>query len=216
MTRPALTAALLLGLATLAAQAQDAPKKKLYCWDEGGRRVCGDALPSSAVDAARTEFDAKNGLATSRIGRAPTADERAAAEAQAKAEAEAAAAAEAQHRRFMAMVTTFATEDDLRRAFDTRLSLNRDGVKTARMAIDGLRQSLVALLRRAGEAELNKRPVPKKLADDIRTQHAQLLGQQHMLGVLERDAQTIRAQLDEAVARYRELKPQATAPASQG
>lgn len=208
MTRPALTAALLLGFASLAAHAQDAPKKKLYCWDEGGRRICGDALPASAVDAARTEINAASGMATSRIGRALTPEEQAAAAAQAKADADAAAAAEAEHRRFLAMVTTFATEDDLRHAFDTRLSLNRDGVKTARMAIDGLRQSLVALLRRAGEAELARRPVPKKLADDIRAQHVQLLGQQHMLGVLESDAQTIRAQLDEALTRYRQLKPQ--------
>lgn len=213
MTRSALAIALLLA-PSFGAHAQAVVQKKLYCWDEGGRRVCGDALPSSAVDAARTEINAKSGMATSRIARALTADEQAAAAAQAKAESDAAAAAEAEHRRFMAMVTTFQTEDDLRHAFDARLSLNRDGVKTARMAIDGLRESLVSLLRRAGEAELNKRPVPKKLADDIRMQHTQLMGQQHMLGVLQRESQTIRAQLDEAVTRYRELKPQTGATAA--
>ncbi|GAB6196942.1 hypothetical protein [Lysobacter xanthus] len=217
MTRPAALAFVLLGLAG-ALHAQEAPKKKLYCWMDGGRKVCGDALPSSAVDAARTEFNAKSGMATSQLGRALTLEEQAAAAAQARAEAERAAAAEAEHRRIMAMVTSFQTEDDLRRAFEARVSLNRDAIKTAQMGIDGLRQSLVALLQRAGEVELRKSPVPKKLAGDIRTQHGQLLAQQGALAGLQRESQSIRAQLDEAVERYRELKPQPAVPmaATQG
>lgn len=211
MTRTALTAFALLGLATsLHAKppATATAPKKLYCWMEGGRKVCGDALPSSAVDAARTEINARSGMATSSVGRAMTLEEQAAAAAQARAEADAAAASAAEQRRLMAMVETFQTEADLRRAFDARVLLNRDAVKTARMGIDGLRQSLVALLRRAGEAELNRKPVPKKLAGDIRNQHGQLLAQQAALATLEREATTIQSQLQEAVTRYRELKPQ--------
>lgn len=213
MTRPTLLALALLGLAANL-HAQDTTKKKLYCWNEGGRKVCGDALPASAVDSARTEFNARNGLATSRLDRALTPEEQAAAAVQAQAEADRAAAAEAEHRRIMAMVTTFQTEDDLRRAFEARVALNRDATKTARMGIDGLRQSLVALLRRAGENELNRKPVPKKLADDIQSQHGQLAVQQAALATLQREATTLQAQLEEAVARYRALKPQpaGTAP----
>ena len=208
MNRTALIALSLVGF-TAALHAQDATKKKLYCWDDHGRRVCGDALPASAVDAARTEFNAKSGMATAKVGRALTAEEQAAAAAQAKVEADAAAAAEAEHRRLMAMVLTFQTEADLRRAFEARVALNRDAMKTAKMGVDGLRQSLVALLQRAGEAELNKKPVAKKLADDIQTQHGQLLAQQSALATLQRDATTLQSQLEEAVTRYRELKPQA-------
>ena len=43
--------AVVLALAAPLASAQDASKKKLYCWDEGGRKVCGDALPAHAVDS---------------------------------------------------------------------------------------------------------------------------------------------------------------------
>lgn len=207
MNRTALTAFALLGLAT-ALHAADAPTKKLYCWTEHGHKTCGDALPASAVDAARTEINSRSGMATAAVGRAMTAEERAAAAAQAQANADAAAASAAEQRRLMAMVESFPTEDDLRRAFEARVSLNRDAVKTARMGIDGLRESLVALLRRAGEAELNAKPVPKKLAEDIRGQHGQLLAQQAALATLERESATIQSQLQEAVARYRELKPQ--------
>lgn len=206
MNRPALLAFALLGLAT-SLHAQD-EKKKLYCWNEGGRKVCGDALPANAVDSARTEINARSGTATARVDRALTPAEVAAAAAQAKVDADRAAAAEAEQRRIMAMVTTFQTEDDLRRAFEARVVLNRDALKTAQMGIAGLRQSLVALLKRAGENELSSKPVPKKLADDIRAQHGQLNAQQASLVSLQRESVTIRAQLDEAVLRYRELKPQ--------
>jgi len=213
MTRIALTAFALLGFAA-AAHAADTPQKKLYCWNEGGRKVCGDALPASAVDAARTEINSRSGMATAAMGRALTAEERSAAAAQAKSDADAAEASAAEQRRLMAMVETFQTEDDLRRAFGARVSLNRDAMKTARMGIDGLRQSLVALLRRAGEVELNGKPVPKKLAGDIRGQHGQLLAQQAALATLQRESVTIQAQLQEAVTRYRELKPQPAAGAA--
>ena len=33
-------------------------QKKLYCWNENGKKVCGDALPAEASDSARTEISA--------------------------------------------------------------------------------------------------------------------------------------------------------------
>ena len=54
----------LLALAATGAAAQTPANadRKVYCWDEGSRRVCGDALPASAVDAARTEISARSGM----------------------------------------------------------------------------------------------------------------------------------------------------------
>ena len=56
------------------AQQKDKPKK-LYCWDEGGRRVCSDTLPASAVGHQRTELSASTGSAISRVARELTAEE---------------------------------------------------------------------------------------------------------------------------------------------
>ncbi|GAB2505307.1 hypothetical protein [Lysobacter humi (ex Lee et al. 2017)] len=210
MARARVLAAVVLVAALPALHAQGAKDaKKLYCWNEGGRKVCGDALPADAVDAERTEYGT-SGMANARVGRALSPAERAAAEAQAKAEQTAAEQAAAEHRRLMAMVESFATEADLRRAFTNRIDLNRDSVKTAEMGIAGIRQTLVGLLRRAGEAELAKKPVPKKLADDIRSQHAQLVTQQGQLVRLQQESGLIQAQLDEAVMRYREIKTAAS------
>ena len=47
-----LAAAVAVGAASLADAQQKKPDKKLYCWDEGGHKVCGDALPASAAAAA--------------------------------------------------------------------------------------------------------------------------------------------------------------------
>ena len=44
-------AAVLLAPAATAQQAGKDKAKKLYCWNEGGRKVCGDALPATAVDS---------------------------------------------------------------------------------------------------------------------------------------------------------------------
>lgn len=201
-----------------AAQRGDAPAKKLYCWIESGRKICGDALPANAVDAARTEISARSGLPTGRLDRALSPDERAEAAVAAEAEREAAIMAEAQQRRELAMVESYASEAELRRAYEHRLSLSEGTLKASQMAVNGLRQSLLSLLRRAGEAELAGRPVVKPLADNIRRQHAELLRQQRLLAVQQRDAAAIAGEFADTLARYRELKIPATAalPAANG
>src|SRR3546814_20123611 len=71
--------ACILLLATATAAAQDKAAKKIYCWEEDGHKVCGDALPADAVDAARTEISARTGHTVRSLARAPTDEERAAA-----------------------------------------------------------------------------------------------------------------------------------------
>lgn len=209
---PLFATALLAALATQAvAQKSAAPAKKLYCWNENGQKVCGDALPSTAVDSARTEINARSGMATGRVDRALTDEERAAAAARAEIERQIALEVEARRRRELAMVESYASEDDLRRAYEHRLSLSEGTLKAARMAIAGLRQSLLSLLQRAGEAELMGKPVAKPLTENIRTQHAELLRQQRLLVEQEREAGEIESNFADALARYRELKGPAAA-----
>ena len=141
-----LAPALLASLAVLAlpalAQNKPAADKKIYCWDEGGRKVCGDALPADAVDNARTEFN-ESGMATRRLDRAPTDAERVELEARAEQERIAAAAVAARERRELAMVESYASEADLRQAYQHRIGLLETAVKTSMLSIDGLRDSLV-------------------------------------------------------------------------
>jgi len=80
-----LVAAIALGIAVLAgsgavhAQAKASPEKKIYCWNEAGRKVCGDALPAEAANSERTEISARSGLRTGQVSRALSDSERSAA-----------------------------------------------------------------------------------------------------------------------------------------
>ena len=211
MGRRTLGAALLLalvapatGLAQRASKAPAAPKK-LYCWDEGGRRVCGDALPADAVDNARTEINARSGLPTARMCRALTPEERVAAEAAARQAAAEAAAVEAAKRRDIAMVESYNSEAELRRAFQHRITLMDETVQASQYGIKGLRQSLVSLLRRAGQAELSGDKVPKDLATTIRTQHDELMRQPALLVEHKRNRREVEGDLAAALQRYRDM-----------
>ena len=210
MTR-LLTTSLLLALAS-GAGAQD-KAKKLYCWEENGRKVCGDALPAEAAGSGRTEFNARSGLKSGEVARALTDEERAAA---ATAEAEAARLAEAdtaRTRRELAMVESYTTEADLRRAFQERVDLLDETVKASRLGVGNLRQSLLGLLRQAGEMELAGKPVPANVAANIANQHRELRRQQAIMVAQQRDRAALGGEFDAAVARYRELKQAATATA---
>lgn len=201
-----LALALTTALLAAPAGAQEAGKKKLYCWNEGGRKVCGDALPANAVDSARTEISPKSGLPTGQVGRALTAEERIAAAAQAEIDRQNQFKEAAQRMREHAMAESYATEADLRRAFNDRIALLDDTIKAAQLSIGGLRQSLISLLRQAGEAELAGKPVPANLSGTIRTQHAELMRQQSLLAVHRQNRGEIDVELDHALQTYRALK----------
>jgi len=182
------------------------PSKKLYCWNENGRKVCGDALPASAVDSARTEISARSGLATGQVDRALSTEERAAAAAQAWIDTQNAAVAAAAARRDMAMVESYADEAELRRAFQHRISLLDETLKGSQLGVVGQRQSLLSLLRRASEIELTGKPVAPPLADSIRGQHQALRRQEGLLAQQRIERRGIDAELAAALERYRALK----------
>lgn len=207
--RPALVptaAALVAACVAAAGLAHAAPQgKKLYCWEEEGRKICGDALPADAADNARKEFSARTGLQVGEVARALTDAERAAlaadrADADRRAEEDA-----ARQLRELAMVDAYATEADLRRAYRNRIVLMDDKVRASRLTIASLRESLLAQLRRAGELELAGKPVAADLAATIANRHEVLRRQRGILA----DQLAQRAALDQelaaALVRYREL-----------
>jgi len=197
-----------LGLAAvgMAAVAHAAPQgKKLYCWEEDGRKVCGDALPPEAADNARTEFNARTGARVGHVDRALTAEERAALQAE-QADAEHAARdAEEQARREQAMVQSYDSEAELLRAFDNRIALMDDKVTGTRLAIASLRESLLARLQRAAELELAGKPVGADLSRTIGEQHAALQRQRALLAAQQAERAALDVEVASAVARYREL-----------
>jgi len=210
-TNRTLTGAVLVALSAgllLPAAAQDkgAAKKKLYCWTQNGQRTCSDSLPPEAMAAAREEINVASGMRTGSVQRALTDEERAAqAEAEARRRTEA-LAAETRRLTDQAMLTSFQTEDELRRVFTERIGLVDNSIATARYNVASLREGLVTLLRTAGERELAGRPVPEKIATDIRVRHAQLRYHSALQGSFERQRAELDVEIEQTLGRYRELK----------
>jgi hypothetical protein len=194
-------------LALLAATTATAAEKgkKLYCWNEHGHKVCGDALPPEAAESARTEINAKSGLQTGQVARALTAEERAAA-ASASEQARLVADAEAARlRRDMAMVESYDSEAALRHAYGERINLIESSLKTSQLDEANLRNSLASLLGQAGDLELSGKPVPPALVANLQNQHAQLTQLLRIAEQQRQDRKALDGELNDAVARYRAL-----------
>lgn len=212
--RTAVAALALAGVGAAAAQTAAPTQKKIYCWDEGGRKVCGDALPASAVNRARTEFSAKSGIPIKQVDRALTDAERSVAEVEAETARRQADAEALQKRRDLAMVESYLTEADLRRAYGERTALLDETLKASRLGLANLRLSLLSLLRQAGDMELAAEPVPRKLTDSLRRQHAELLRQQQILLAQQADRAELERELGDSVRRYREMRKDSAPPAA--
>ena len=147
-----------------------------------------------------------SGAQTRAVDRALTPEERAAAAA-AAAQAQADARTEAaQLRRDLAMVESYATEADLRRAYGERTSLLDDALKASALGESNLRRSLVVLLDQANNLQLAGRPVPETLLANLRSQHAELMKQQRIIAEQRIDRASLDAELADALARYNALK----------
>lgn len=184
----------------------DAPAKKLYCWNDGKERICSDALPADAVNNAREEFNASSGLRSGQVQRALNEEERteaAVAEAQLKLDA---MALETRQRTEQAMLSTYASEADLRRVFSERVAILDNNVTTASYNVASLREALFTALASAGDSELAGRPVGEKLASTIHRRHAELMAQQRMQATFERQRQELDTEVEETVQRFRLLK----------
>ena len=202
----AMTVLLLLGAGIASAQTKPSTEKKIYCWNEGGRKVCGDALPASAANSARTEISTRSGMTTGRVDRALTGSERSAAEQAAELARLQAEALALQQRRDLAMVESYMTEADLRRAYGERTELLDETLKASTLGVTNLRLSLLNLLRQASDRELSGDIVSKSLTTTIRDQHVELLRQQQILASQRLDRAALDDDLKDALLRYRALK----------
>jgi len=123
----------------------DAAPKKLYCWNEGGERICSDALPANAVNNAREEFSAETGLRRGQVGAALDADGRAAAAAAAAQQRLDEMAQQTRQRTEQAMLLNYADEAALRAVFAERAAILDNNIATARYNVASLREGLVTM-----------------------------------------------------------------------
>ena len=197
----------LTGAAGLAyAQNKGPAEKKIYCWNEGGQRVCSDALPADAVNRAREEINANSGMRTAEVARAMSEEERALAASDEQQRQVDQAAADTRRRTEQAMLMSYQSEDDLRRVFNERTSIVDNSIRTARYNVTSLREGLVTMLQTAGDRELDGKPVAPAMAENIRSRHRELLRQRQLQASFERQRAELDVEIEQIMQRYRELK----------
>ena len=197
---------LLLGGTQALAQTPPTAAKKIYCWDEGGKRVCGDALPSSAVNSARTEFNPQTGLPSKIIPRALTPEEQAVADAAAQEAVLAAKRQEDRGRLGQALIASYADEAALAQSFVERKQRSQQSLRSAQAGLVALRKVQLMRLTMAGEKELNKQPITPKDQEKIIKGHKQISTQLAAVKQQEDLLLALETERAESIQVYREAR----------
>ena len=189
-----------------------ASAQQLYRWvDKDGKVHYDDALPPEAVNQARKEFT-RSGAVAGEVDRALTPEERAAQDAAAEQAANAAKLAEEQKHQEDVMMATYASENDVRRAYGERISLLKTTLESTDVSIRNVRENLALMLSQASEAELSGRKVPPERDAAIRELHAEFMRQQQFQVNRRMELDALNGEFARMLTRYRELKAGAAAP----
>jgi hypothetical protein len=219
-----LTAAVALALAT-PADAQKKPtareakaNKKLYRWvDADGKVQISDTLPPDQVGTERREISAGTGRTTGTVDRELTPEEKAAAAAQALLAQDEATRLAEQKRNEDAMLASYLTEEDLKRAYGERISLLKQTLESTDVSLMSLRSSLAMQLTDASESELAGKKVDDKRLAKIRELHNELLKQRQFQANRHQELMALDAEFVRMLERYRLRRSedaQAAAPAA--
>ena len=198
-------AALALSFAVVSdgVQAQEKNGPKLYKWtDQEGNIHYSDQIPPEAKEYARERLSGQ-GVAVERTDRALTPEELAAEKAAAeKAEAEAAMTEELR-KADEALVNSYASEEDLTRAYKQRLDLLGQTIDARHIEIAAREQSVSTLVAQAAEMERGGRPVSDALKQMIASERVEIDRQKAFLAKKEAEKLTAKSDYDRDMARYK-------------
>jgi hypothetical protein len=191
--------------------------KKLYRWvDADGKVQISDTLPPELVGTERREISAGTGRTTATVARELTPEEKVAQAAEALRTQEEAERLAEQKRNEDAMLASYLTEDDLKRAYGERISLLKQTLESTDVSLMSLRQSLAMQLADASESELTGKKVNDKRLEKIRELHNELLRQRQFQANRHVELMALDAEFTRMIERYRlrRSEDQAAAPAA--
>jgi len=204
---------LLATLVALAAAPASAQQRMLKCKDDKGRTYYTQTPPPECLGKEMDELS-KQGTVVKKREAAMTPEQIAAREAEEKRKIEEEARAKEEKRKNQALLNTYASEKDIEDGRQRALKQSEQATKEIEKRIEDAQKRAQKL---ASEKEFYaKKPMPKKLQDDINSNEIELKGQQDALAAKKKDLGEINAKYDEDKRRYRELtgaKPKAAAPA---
>lgn len=192
----------LLALLVIQPQAQGG---KLYRWvDEKGQVHYSDKIPAEYAGQQRDVLN-KQGIKKETIEGAKTPEQLAEEARQAKLQEEEKRRGEEQARRDRILLATYTTEDELAMARDGKIAALDAYIKVTNSRIDKLKAQLEALRKRAEQADA-KAPATAKLQKEIVHTEQQIRENESYVETKRREQNELRAQFEQDLQRYRELK----------
>lgn len=199
-------------LLALAAAPASAQQRMYKCKDDKGKTYYTQMPPVECLGKEMDEMS-RQGTVVKKREAALTPEQIAAREAEDKRKKEEELAAKEEKRKNRALLNTYSSEKDIE---DGR----QRALKQAEQATKGIEKRVAETQKRAqglaSEKEFYaKKPMPKKLQDDIKNNEIDLKGQQDALAAKKKELGDINAKYDEDKRRYLELttgaKPKAPA-----
>ncbi|MCP5477084.1 MAG: DUF4124 domain-containing protein [Rhodanobacteraceae bacterium] len=186
------------------AAAADEKAGKLYKWtDKDGNIHFSDQIPPEAKEYAREKIN-DQGISVERTERALTPEERAAKEAEERRIAEEAAAKEARRKADEALLNSYASEEDLDRAYSQRMDLLGQTIEARRVEINAREISLSQLVAQAADMERSGRTVSDALKQMITGERAEIERQKQFLVRKEAEKIEAKADYERDLAKYKE------------
>ena len=193
----------ILGILLALAAAPASAQQRMYkCKDDKGKTYYTQTPPAECLGKEMDELN-KQGTLIKKREAALTSEQIAAREAEDKRKKEGDLAAKEEKRKNQALLNTYSSEKDIE---DSR----QRALKQADLAAKELNKRIAETQQRAqklaAEKEFySKKPMPKKLQDDIKNNEIELKGQQETLAAKKKELGEINAKYDEDKRRYLEL-----------
>jgi DNA repair exonuclease SbcCD ATPase subunit len=208
---PKLQTLILTALLTLAAASASAQTHMYKCKDSKGRTYYTQTPPTECLGKELDELS-KGGTVVKKREAALTPEQFAAREAEEKRKKEEELAAKEERRKNQALLNTYSSEKDVEDGRQRALKQAEQATKEIEKRIAEAQTRAKTL---ASEKEFYaKKPMPKKLQDDVKNNEMDLQTQQSALAAKKKELGEINAKYDEDKRRYLELtgaKPKAAA-----
>jgi hypothetical protein len=192
--------------------AHSAAQQRMYkCTDDKGRVYYTQVPPKECLGRETQELS-RQGSVTKSTGGALTPEQQAAREEERKKQEEREIAAREEKRKNQALLNTYSSVKDIDEARGRALKDNELAVQETGQRIAGAEKRKQEL---DAEKEFYlKKPVPPKLAQDLKNNEVEIKNQRELLEAKKKQVASINTKYDEDKRRYAELTKGGGAPAS--
>ena len=198
----------------LAADEKKGPRIK-KCQDAAGKWHYGDSADEDCARSKVIELDSR-GIQRKEIAAPLTEAELKAREQNRERDEQARKQTEEQQRRDQQLLATYAIEDDIILTRDRKISDIEAQIRASQETLKSLRTSLARLQTQAAEEQRTSKQVTPQTAKTISNNEAQIAKHEAHVDKMKKDQETMRAQYQAELERFRELKrkPLPAAPAA--